>query len=132
MSKQDPCSICHDFKRCGGRPQNSRMLPRLASHGLSEYEKTKGIKESHKGTVKDEVGVYLHDLTSGDACKLIQLLQIYDGEYLRFGYYTRNPKTREWTWGAYSLTLKPNHLAKLLTRAVEKGMLPERFCPRRC
>lgn len=130
VSQKDPCSECEDIKKCGGRPQNSRLLPRSASYGLSEYEKASGLKQSHKGLVVNEVGVYLHRGTSGDACKLIQLLQIYEGRYLRFGYYIRNPKTGSWAWGQNPLTLTFNDLAKLLTRAVDKGILPSRFRPK--
>lgn len=95
MSLKDPCVLCEDFKRCGGRPLNLRLLPRRASHGLSEYEKASGQKESHRGTVVGEVGVYLYRGTSGDACKLVQVVRMYGGKYLRFGYCTRNPKTRD-------------------------------------
>ena len=104
-----------------------RILPRQASHGLSEYEKTIGLKESHKGIVVDEVGFYLHRGTSGDACKLIQLLQIYGGKYIRFGYYIRNPITGYWKWGQNPLTLTPNELAKLLGKALDRGILPPSF-----
>lgn len=126
---EDPCKECRDFGKCGGRPKNSRSLPRRAKHGPSEYEKANGLKQSHKGSVISEVGVYLHRGTSGDACKLIQLLEIYGGKYLRFGYYIRNPSPVACPWGQNPLTVKHSELAKLLTRSVDKGILQKRFRP---
>lgn len=127
MNLKDPCVECEDFERCGGRPQNSRLLPKRVRHGLSEYEKARGVKEPHRGAVVNEVGIYLHRGTSGDACKLIQLLRIYGRKHLRFGYYIRNPKTGDWTWGQSPLTLTRADLAKLLNRAMDKGVLPANF-----
>jgi hypothetical protein len=90
---------------------------------LSVYEKEMGIKEEHYAIVTNEVNLYSPDRTSGDACRVIQKLGWGDIQYLRLGYYVRNPETKKWRWGQSTPIIEEEELRELFKRAVKEKLI---------
>ena len=119
----DPCSRCEDLNRCGGRPQHSRILPKGSKLGLSVYEKRVGEKGYHPAQIVNEVGLYVPDVYSGDACRVLQEYELEGEKLLRLGYYIRNPDDKKWRWAQFAQILEEDELKELLRRAKSSGII---------